>query len=720
MARLQPNSSTDTADRSRVSLAVDIGGSFTDAVLMAGRSTFTTKVLTTPQQPEQGVIQGAQEVLSQAGLALRDVSLFILGTTLATNSLIERKGARTALLTTDGFKDVAEMGQENRYAQYDIFLEKPEPLVPRDLRFGVPERMDVHGRALVPLDDGAVRRIAEQLRTTGVESVALSFLHSYVNPAHEIRAAAILAEELPGAWITLSSDVCPEVREYERTSTACANAYVQPVVARSLRELQRLMLDAGLSCPIFLMTSAGSLTSLEMGARQPVKLVESGPAGGAILGRQVAQQCGEARVLSYDMGGTTAKICFIDDYTPQLSRSFEFGRVYRFLKGSGLPIRIPVIEMVEIGAGGGSMARVDALGRVQVGPDSATSNPGPACFGRGGTRATVTDANCALGLLDPARFAAGKVRLQPEAARAAIARDVGEPLAMEAEMGALAISEIVAENMAAAARMHGIELGKDIERYTMVAFGGAAPLHAAHMAGKLGIRRVIVPVAASVGSALGFLWAPVAYQALRSLYQRVETLDVERINAVLAEMRDEATAAVRAAAAEGSVLETECAAFMRYRGQGHEIPVRLPAARLSDALAVQLPALFEEEYRKLYGRVIPGATTEVLTWTLTVAAPHPSAGRETAAPPPAAKPKPVRTRPVFDITQARIVDVPAHDRAALLPSDRIRGPALIVEDQTTTVVPLGFTARLDARHYVVLDRDAPAAAAETQLQRGQA
>ncbi|MFC4277742.1 hydantoinase/oxoprolinase family protein [Achromobacter aloeverae] len=688
----------------RVLLAVDIGGSFTDAVLMADGKMHTTKVLTTPAQPELGVMQGAREVLDQAGLHPSDVALFILGTTLATNALIERKGARTALLTTEGFRDVVEIGQENRYAQYDIFLEKPVPLVPRDLRFGIPERMDVHGRALLPLDEDAVRHTAGLLREAGIESVAISFLHSYVNPAHEARAAAILAEALPQAWITVSADVCPEVREYERTSTACANAYVQPVVARSLRELERLMREARLACPIYLMTSGGSLTSLELGARQPVKLVESGPAGGAILGRQVAEHCGERHVLSYDMGGTTAKICFIDDYTPQLSRSFEFGRMYRFLKGSGLPIRIPVIEMVEIGAGGGSMAHVDALGRVQVGPDSATSDPGPACFGRGGTRSTVTDANCMLGLLDPSRFAAGKVALAPDAARAAIARDVAGPLGMNPEMGALAISEIVAENMAGAARVHGIELGKDIERYTMIAFGGAAPLHAAQMASKLGIDRVIVPVAASVGSALGFLWAPVAYQALRSFYQAAESLDPAAVNLILAGMREEASAAVRAAAPKGSRLETRCVAYMRYRGQGHEIPVALPAARLTEALAARLPKLFEREYRKLYDRVIPGVPVEILTWTVTVSTRRAAAGDPPRRAAPARKPVPKARRPVFDMARARAVDIPAYDRLDLAESDHIEGPALIVEDQTTTVVPAGFTARVDARHYLVLDR----------------
>jgi N-methylhydantoinase A len=687
----------------RVLLAVDIGGSFTDAVLIALDQTYTAKVLTTPHYPEQGVMQGACEVLAQAGLQMADVSLFIVGTTLATNALIERKGAKTALLTTEGFRDIVEIGYENRYAQYDIFLEKPEPLVPRDLRFGVPERIDVLGQVRLALDEGKVRQLAQTLREQGVVSVAISYLHSYVNPIHEARTAEILRKEFPELWITLSSTVCPEVREYERTSTACANAYVQPIMASYLRKLDGLIRDAGMSCPVYLMTSGGGLTTLEMGAEQPVKLVESGPAGGVILARRIAEECGERRVLSYDMGGTTAKICFIDDYEPQLSRSFEFGRMGRFLKGSGLPIRIPVVEMVEIGAGGGSIAHVDSLGRVQVGPDSATSNPGPACFGRGGARPTVSDADCILGLLDPGRFAAGKVTLQPEAARAAVDRDVGSHLGMTAEMGAAAISEIVTENMATAARVHGIELGKEIESYTLIAFGGAAPLHAAQMAGRLGIDRIIVPVGASVGSALGFLWAPVAFQALRSSFQRVDRLDIDATNAMLSTMSNEATRAVSEAAPAGSSIGLQCVVYMRYSGQGHEVPVALPATQLSPELKDQLASLFEAQYGKLYKRRIPDLSIEVLTWTVT-ASTRASPIEQLAALPTTRLATTSSRRAMFDLDAADYIDVPAHDRATLKPGDRIPGPALIVEDQTTTVVAKGFVADVNALSYLVLNR----------------
>ena len=531
-------------------LAVDIGGTFTDIVLEARNRRWTGKVLTTPRAPEEAVVGAVQEILAQAEIAPQSLSIFILGTTLATNALIERKGARTALITTEGFRDLVEIGWEHRFAQYDIFLDKPAPLVARHLRLPVPERVDAKGRVLLPLDEAAVEALVPTLQQEKIESVAIAFLQSFTNTEHERRARDVLKRALPDLWITLSSDVCPEIREYERISTTCANAYVQPVMAGYLNRLETRLHAMGIVCPAFLMTSGGALCTLAMGAAEPVRLVESGPAGGAILARTVAESCGTERALSFDMGGTTAKICFIDDYEPEISRSFEFGRMYRFMKGSGLPIRIPVIEMVEIGAGGGSIARVDDLERVQVGPDSAGSEPGPACYGRGGDRATVTDADCAMGLLDPQRFAGGRVALQSTRAEAAVMRDVAKPLKVDAALGALAITEIVTENMANAARVHAMELGKTVENYTVIAFGGAAPLHAARLADKLGVARVVIPVGASVGSALGFLTAPVAFQAVRSWYQRVATLDTAHANRLLDEMTEQATVVVRAAAAK--------------------------------------------------------------------------------------------------------------------------------------------------------------------------
>jgi N-methylhydantoinase A len=495
--------------------------------------------------------------------------------------------------------------------------------------------------------------------------------------------------------------VCPEIREYERISTTCANAYVQPVIAGYLNRLESRLKALGVGCPVYLMTSSGALCTMAMGAAEPVRLVESGPAGGAILARSIAQSCGATRALSFDMGGTTAKICFIDDYEPQLSRSFEFGRMYRFLKGSGLPIRIPVIEMVEIGAGGGSIARVDDLQRVQVGPDSAGSEPGPACYARGGEHATVTDADCAMGLLDPGRFAGGRVRLEPARAEAAVGRDVARPLGVNTAMGALAVGEIVTENMANAARVHAVELGKTVEDCSMIAFGGAAPLHAARLADKLGIARVIIPVGASVGSALGFLAAPVAFQSVRSGFQPVAALDVARANRLLDEMQRQATRIVRTAA-RGAARKTPRLAYMRYTGQGHEIPVPLPAGRLAAADVPALQRRFDAAYRALYGRTIPGMGVEIMSWSVTVSTRLKRAPRAATAPRKAGRA--AGRRRIFEPRLARWVGAPVYERSTMAPGTCITGPALIVEDQTTVVVTAGFDARINSLGYVVLER----------------
>ena len=683
-------------------LAVDIGGTFTDVVLQCGSAQWTTKVLTTSDAPEAGLLEAMRVILDQAGMRADRLDLVILGTTLATNALIERKGAKTALITTAGFRDVVEIGWEHRFAQYDIFLDKPAPLVPRRLRFGVAERIAVDGRVLLPLDEGAVVHLAADLKREGVESVAVSFLQSYANPAHERRVRELLQQHALGLWVTLSSDVCPEVREYERTSTACANAYVQPVMAGYLRRLETQLQGRGVRCPVYLMTSGGALTTLAIGAAEPVRLVESGPAGGAILSRTVAQQCGIHRALSFDMGGTTAKICFIDDFEPQLSRNFEFGRMYRFLKGSGLPIRIPVIEMVEIGAGGGSIARVDDMQRVQVGPDSAGSEPGPACYARGGVRATVTDADCVMGYLDAERFAGGRVKLERQRAEQAVTADIAQPLDISTELGALAINEIVTENMANAARVHAMELGKTVENYTLIAFGGAAPLHAARLAAKLGITRVIVPLGASVGSALGFLTAPVAFQSVRSWYAQLQSLDAAGANRLLADMEQQATEVVRAGAAK-EPLRTVRVAYMRYQGQGHEIAVELPAGRLAAREAALLARRFTQAYHALYGRAIPNLGIEIMSWSVTVSPRSKPAGhvcgrlRRTAA-------RSAGRRRLFEVTQGRPREVRVHERAQLAAGAMVKGPALITEDQTTIVVTADFDAHVNSLGYVVLEQ----------------
>ena len=689
------------AKTSGARLAVDIGGTFTDIVLEARGKRWTGKVLTTPRAPEEAVVAAVQEILAQAGLKPDALDIFILGTTLATNALIERKGAKTALVTTEGFRDLVEIGWEHRFAQYDIFLDKPAPLVPRHLRLPVPERIDAKGRVLLALDEAAVAALVPTLKKHGIESVAIAYLQSFTNAEHERRTKEILTRALPDLWITLSSDVCPEIREYERISTTCANAYVQPVMAGYLNRLQARLQSMNIRCPVYLMTSGGALCTLAMGAAEPVRLVESGPAGGAILARTVAESCGADRALSFDMGGTTAKICFIDDFEPEISRSFEFGRMYRFMKGSGLPIRIPVIEMVEIGAGGGSIARVDDLERVQVGPDSAGSEPGPACYARGGVHATVTDADCAMGLLDPQRFAGGRVALEIKRAEAAVTRDIAKPLKVDTALGALAITEIVTENMANAARVHAMELGKTVENYTVIAFGGAAPLHAARLADKLGVSRVVIPVGASVGSALGFLTAPVAFQAVRSWYQFITSLDTAHANHLLDEMTKQATEVVRAAAGKATLTATRMA-YMRYAGQGHEIAVTLPAGKLATKDTMRLKRNFDAAYRALYGRTVPNMDVEIMSWSVTVSTKVKRAAKARTLPRKSAQAS--STRRVFEPKLAKWRTVPIYERTSLVLGARVAGPALIVEDQTTVIVTADFDASINSAGHIVLDK----------------
>jgi len=684
-------------------LGVDIGGTFTDVALEAAGRRYSAKILTTPEAPERAVLEAIGAVLREAALAPADLSIIIHGTTLATNAIIERKGAKTALLTTEGFRDTIEIRHENRFEQYDVNIDLPPPLVPRRLRFPVKERIDARGRVLVPLDEAGVSGLADRLAAENIEAVAIGFLHSFTNPTHERRAGEILAGRRAGLAITLSSDVSPEMREYERFSTACANAYVQPLIGRYITNLEALLRREGFVCPLFLMLSGGGLTSAETAIRFPVRLVESGPAGGAIFAAEIARQCGLDKVLSYDMGGTTAKICLIDDLRPQTSRAFEVARIYRFKKGSGLPLRIPVIEMVEIGAGGGSIARVDRLKRITVGPDSAGADPGPACYGRGGAAPTVTDADLLLGRIDPAGFSGGRMALDRGAAEAAIRQEMADPLGLALELAALGVSEIVDENMANAARVHAIESGKDARGRTLVAFGGAAPLHAARMAEKLGLDRVLVPSYAGVGSAVGFLRAPIAYEIVRSSLQRLDRFDAIAANTLFAAMRGEAEPIVRRGTGDAPLTETR-SAFMRYRGQGHEIAVPLPVRAYHTDDAALLRTAFEREYRHLYSRVIPGVEVEVLSWVLLLSAPPPVPA-DTAAPTPQPyRPQPALSRPVFDPETGEFVEVAIHQRRDLRPGAMIAGPAIIVEDETSTVVSRALDARVEVHGYIELTR----------------
>ncbi len=685
-----------------IRLGVDIGGTFTDVALEIGDRRTTAKGLTTPRAPEEGVLTIVRAIIAEAGIKPGDVDLIIHGTTLATNALIERKGAKTALLTTEGFRDVVEIRHENRFEQYDVNIDLPPPLVPRRLRLPVRERIDAQGEVLLPLDETSVSRAIDTLAAQNVEAVAIGFLHSFTNPDHERRVGDAIARRLPDLPVTLSSEVSPEMREYERFSTASANAYLQPLMGSYLKKLDRELAQAGFRCPMLLMTSGGGITTTDTAIHFPVRLVESGPAGGAIFAACIARQHGLDHVVSFDMGGTTAKICFIDKARAQTARAFEVARIYRFVKGSGLPLRIPVIEMVEIGAGGGSIASLDALGRIGVGPQSAGSEPGPVCYGRGGSEPTVTDADVVLGKIDPATFSGGKMALDAAAAKRAIEARIGGDLDLAAELAALGISEMVDENMANAARVHAIESGKDLRPRTLIAFGGAAPLHAARVAEKLGIGHVLVPAHAGVGSAVGLLRAPVAYEIVRGRLMRLSTLDAAAANRLLAAMRSEAEAIVRQGAPDAKLSERR-SAFMRYRGQGHEIAVELPVRDFAAADRTSIAGLFEEAYRRLYSRPIPGVEIEILSWVVSVSAP--AEGELAAATAvKAAKPKPRAHRAVFDPDGGEFQDVPIYWRGDLAPGAHIAGPAVIAENDTSTVVSPLFDAHVDKFGYIELNR----------------
>jgi N-methylhydantoinase A len=654
------------------------------------------------------VLAGVAAILHAAELAADDIAIVIHGTTLATNAVIERKGARTALLTTQGFRDVLAMGNESRYDQYDLNIALPQPLVPRHLRLPVPERLDNEGNVLVPLDTAAVRALVPKLRAEAVESIAVGFLHAFVNPAHERQVRDILAELLPDVPVSLSSEVSPEMREWERFSTTVANAYVQPRMARYLRLLEDGLHGLGVDAPLFLMLSGGGLTTIDTACRFPIRLVESGPAGGAIFSAYIARQCGIETVLSFDMGGTTAKICLIDDYRPQTARTFEVARVGRFKKGSGLPLRIPVIEMVEIGAGGGSIAHVDAMGRIAVGPESAGADPGPACYGRGGRAPAVTDANLLLGRYDPARFAGGTMTLDEPAARNAMAADVGGPLALGPEMAALGVIEMVDENMANAARVHAIESGKTYEGRTLIAFGGAGPVHACRVAEKVGIGRVLVPSGAGVGSAIGFLRAPVGYEVVRSLYQRFSSFDVAAVNALLASMHDAAMTVVQQGSFGAKLTENRIA-YMRYVGQGHEIPVPLPVRTLTQDDVATIRAAYDAEYTRFFDRPVPGSDVEIMSYAVVVASvvadtdAAPVLGAADAFAPDAV---PARHQAVRDTLTGEVAAWAVFDRSTLAPGARVAGPAIVAEDETSTLVGPGWSATVNGLGYIELTREA--------------
>ena len=667
-----------------IRIGADVGGTFTDIVIeLADGSYSSTKVLTTHQAPELGILDGISRIAAQEAIALEDVEQIIHGTTLATNALIERRGAKTALVTTDGFRDVIETRTESRFEQYDLNIVLPTPLIQRADRHVISERLNARGETLVPFDEDGARALIARIADEGYESVAVGFIHSYVNPVNERRFRELLLAEIPDIACSISSEVSPQMREYERFNTVCANAYVQPLMASYLVRLRDELAARGATCPLYLIHSGGGLMSVESAAAFPVRLVESGPAGGAIFAADLASRYGRDRVLSYDMGGTTAKIALIEDSTPATAKTFEVDRTARFKKGSGMPISIPVIEMIEIGAGGGSIASVDTLGQIRIGPHSAGSEPGPASYGRGGEDATVTDANVQLGRLHPDTFGATDIGLSPALAAEALVRSVGERLGLDAADAARGVAEVVDENMTNAARVHAVENGKDLTGYSMIAFGGGGPLHASRLLDKLGLDELIVPPDAGVGSAVGFLRAPFAYEAVRSFYTSTVDFDVDGANRVLAELADEAMAFVREGTAADVTVERQVA--MRYKGQGWEIPVRLGDAPFDEMAAELLGAEFTKAYEEFFGRAIDDLAIEAVSWSVRVASvvPTPAAVDLTTEGAPVTG---AATRTMYDPVAGRDADATVVERSTLAAGQQVRGPGVIVEEQTTTVL----------------------------------
>lgn len=683
-------------------MGVDIGGTFTDGVLEKGGARWCAKVLTDVVHPEAGIFDVMRILLDQTGCKAADVDLIVHGTTLATNALIERTGARTALITTEGHRDVIEIRDESRFDLYDLNIELPRPLVPRNLRFAVPERMSAAGRALRQLDADALRTVASDCRALSVESIAICFLHSYANDVHERQAQAILNEELPGIRISLSSEVSPQIREYERFLTTCANAYIQPAMDAYLASLEARLAREGFRCPTLLVLSSGALTTIETSRRFPVRLVESGPAGGAIFAANVAAELGVERALAFDMGGTTAKLCLIDDHQPARSGTFEVNRTYQHKAGSGWPIKIPVIDLVEIGAGGGSIAGIDDLGRLTVGPQSAGSTPGPVCYGRGGDMPTVTDANLAVSLLDPDYFAGGSVRLDSLATTQSLKTHLRPLFKQDAQLAALGIREIVSENMAQAARIHAIEKGTTVIGRTMIAFGGCAPLHACQLANKLKIDRVVIPSGAGVGSAIGFLQTDIAYELTRT--RRVSTTHppLDDINRMLEQMAITCHQVVRPALADTAVHEYR-QVFMRYVGQGYEITLPIPSRNLQAGDLQSLAVNFESEYSRLYSRSVPNAEIEITAWSVLVS----EKSRKTTA-----LERSGSTRSTIGASRRRIstesgaIDAQVRHRSTIAFGEVVAGPALIVEADTTFYLDADFEAsKSSGGHLVATRRD---------------
>ena len=720
-------------------LGIDIGGTFTDLVLMddtTGKLNFA-KTLTTYPDPAVGIMTGVQEILDNFHVKIEDIATLVHGTTLVTNAIIERKGAKTGLITTQGFEDVLEIGREMRYDIYDLFITLPPPIVPQHLRVGVKERLDKNGTVLTKLSTKSLKMALERLDTEGVESVAVCLLHSFANPKHEQMIGNFIKKNYPNLYYSLSSDVMPEIREYERTSATTMNAYVLPITDNYLKRIKQQLQDIGFQGIINIMISSGRLTTIDGARKTPIQLLESGPAGGSMASVFFGKLTGLSHLLAFDMGGTTAKASIIHDYKPEITNHFEAGRVHRFKKGSGLPVRIPVIDMIEIGAGGGSIARLNNIGLLTVGPDSAASQPGPACYGRGGDMPTVTDADLVLGYLNADYFLGGTMKLDVEAARKAIKKHLADPLSKlrisdwgfrqssadvenqnteaksgqeateirhpnsEIEQAALGVYRIVNENMANAARVHILEKGLDPRHYSMIAFGGAGPVHAFNVARLIGCPKMLIPVGAGVASALGFLVSPVASEEMTSYITHLNRANWQHINHFLSEMEAKGSDFLNRAYVPRSEATVTRVADMRYAGQGHEITVTIPNGELSTESIEEIERRFKAEYELRYQRSINNVPMETVTWRVVVSGQSPdiepsqsvqSIGSEYLK----------GTRAVWFPNQKAAIDTPVYDRYALPVGQVFEGPAIVEEMESTTVIGLESTFLVDVHRNILV------------------
>ncbi|PSH60855.1 hydantoinase/oxoprolinase family protein [Phyllobacterium sophorae] len=672
--------------RNEIRVGIDVGGTFTDLVLVDDRTKTTIfgKELTSQDDPSRSMLEGLQKLLDAHGVAWTDVANIVHATTLVTNAIIERKGTKVGLITTRGFRDVLEIGNETRYELYDLSFEKPAPLVARQLRLEVSERIGVDGGVITPLDESDVAAAAGVLRGHSVEAVAVCLLHGYRNPSHEQQIAAQLRNLLPGVPVTLSSEIAPVIREYERSNTASANAYVQPIVDQYLTELEAGLFRRGFDGAVHLMLSAGGLTSLDTAKKQPIHLIESGPAAGAIAAGYFSRLVDAPNLISFDMGGTTAKMCLLRNGTPERSTEFEAARVQRFKKGSGLPLKVPVIDLIEIGAGGGSIARVDAMGLLKVGPESASSSPGPVCYNRGGGEPTVTDADLMLGYLSPDYFLGGELQLDIAAVRNAVKEKIAEPLGMDITGAAAGIHEIVNETMASATRMYLTEKGEDPSDYTLLAFGGAGPVHAYGLAKSLGISKIIVPPGAGVMSALGLLTAAPACDLARGYIGQLSAVDWKTVNDLFADMEREAQVLLSELGVAWEDVVQVRSADMRFIGQGFEISSPLPAEELGEHQIARIQDDFIDAYEARFGRRVDGVGIEALTWRLHVCIPQREENLAFATSGKAGEALKGHRQALFE--GSGFVDCAVYERSRLTAGSKIAGPAIIEERESTTIV----------------------------------